>query len=146
MAISALAIWGILAGIFLVLELITVALISIWFFVGSMAAMFLAWFHFPFWLQVLAFVIVSSLTILLMLPAIKKRMGKEKTNLDSIIGQQGLVTEEINNLTNHGRVFVDGKSWAAKSANGKTISPNEIVEVVALQGVHIIVEPIQRKE
>ena len=63
------------------------------------------------------------------------------TNTDRLLGMEAKVTEGIDNDNAAGAVYVDGKTWTARSANGNPIPTGELVEVAAIEGVKLIVRP-----
>jgi len=65
---------------------------------------------------------------------------KEKTNLDRVIGTEGVVTEKITKH-NPGEVKVDGKRWTAVA--DKTIQEGKIVQIIKIEGVKLIVEEVE---
>ena len=79
--------------------------------------------------------------LILTAPLCKKlRVQKnEPTNADRVIGQTGIVTEEINPIDGLGEVKVDGKRWSAKSSDGKIIPEGTIVKIEEISGVKLIV-------
>ena len=110
--------WG---GIFvaaLVIEGLTLQLMSIWFSVGALAALISSFFDVPVAWQWVIFVAVSLILFLATRPLIRKwnHTPTIHTNADSVIGMEGIVKEEINTLEGTGRVFVNGLSWAAQNA------------------------------
>lgn len=77
------------------------------------------------------FVGVSFAALLLTRPLVKKFSTPkiQRTNIDRIIGERAIVTEEIDNLRATGIVKADGKSWSARSADGSIIPAGSVVEV-----------------
>ena len=67
-----------------------------------------------------------------------KKLSKKKisTNLDRVLGMEGIVTEEITKLK-IGEVKVDGKKWSAIS--NEKIKVGEEVIVEDIDGVKLIV-------
>ncbi|MBR6376251.1 MAG: NfeD family protein, partial [Oscillospiraceae bacterium] len=112
--------WLVLAGLFLAVEFGTVALISIWFVVGSVAALISALLGAALWLQILVFALVSLVALLVAFPLVKKRVAAQKvpTNVDALPGRKALVTEAIDNLAGTGTIKLEGKLWTARSADG----------------------------
>ena len=49
------------------------------------------------------------------------------------------VTEDIDNARSSGAVYVDGKTWTARSTDGGRISAGETVEIARMEGVKLIV-------
>ena len=97
--------------------------------------------------QAALFVGVSFAALLLTRPLVKKFSTPkiQRTNIDRIIGERAIVTEEIDNLRAIGVVKADGKSWSARSADGSIIPAGSVVEVQKIDGVKLIVGLIQNK-
>jgi membrane protein implicated in regulation of membrane protease activity len=135
--------WLILVVIFGVLEAASVALTSIWFAAGALVALFVSFLVPVLWIQALVFAVVSLAALLLMRPLAQKMMqpkGKVPTNADRILGQEGVVTETIDNLAATGQVKVSGQVWTARSAGEERIFAGEQVKVLRIDGVKLLVE------
>ncbi len=129
--------------IFVVAEIATVALVSIWFALGSLAALIAAALGLGVWIQVVLFFVVTALVLALLRPFVKKHINVNlhPTNADRVIGMVCKVTEDIDNIAGTGAVTVDGKIWTARSRDGETIAKDALVKPVAIQGVRLIVVP-----
>ena len=126
--------------VFGVVEAATAGLVSIWFVAGSAAALLCALLSGALWLQVALFLLVSAAALAATRPLVR-RMGKTAipTNLDRAIGEQARVTEEIDNAAGTGAVYVDGKTWTARSSDGSTIPIGTGVTVERMEGVKLFV-------
>ena len=136
--------WMIIFIALLLLELATVNLVSIWFALGALASFVLSfWVDSVTW-QIALFVLVSFISLLLTRSFVNKIRGGKvvPTNLDRVIGQIGLVTEEINKLE-PGEVKVDGKRWSAVSS--KKIKVGSKVEILSIDGVKLNVKEIKEE-
>ena len=134
-------VWTISLILFIIIEVITVDLFTIWFIGGSIIALILSLFHAPLFLQILSFFIVSILSIIYLKPILDKCTKKTKTNIDAIIGEKCLVIEEINNLNETGAVKINGLEWTARVENSnEIIKPNTIVVVKSIEGAKVLVE------
>lgn len=136
--------WMIVFIALLLLELATVNLVSIWFALGALASFVLSfWVDNVTW-QIALFVLVSFISLLLTRSFVNKIRGGKvvPTNLDRVIGQIGLVTEEINKLE-PGEVKVDGKRWSAISS--KKIKVGSKVEILSIDGVKLNVKEIKEE-
>lgn len=140
-----LYLWGCALLVFLILEAITAGLSSIWFAAGALCGLIVTLLHGPFWLQILVFLAVSALTLWLTRPLVKKYVNSKitATNADRAIGMEGLVLEEIDNRKTTGIVKVDGKTWSARSADHTIIAKDALVYVRQIDGVKLIVSPLQ---
>ena len=63
------------------------------------------------------------------------------TNADRCLGQTARVTEDIDNLAETGAVYVDGKTWSARSDDGAPLPAGTLVTVLRMEGVKLIVAP-----
>jgi len=142
-------IWLALMVIFIIVEAVcAIHLVSIWFAAGSLVAAVVSLLHGPVWLQTLLFVVVSGGLLALLWPFTKKYLKPtlSKTNVDSIIGSEGYVTADIDNLTASGQVKLNGMEWTARSANGKPIPAGTLVKVDHIEGVKAFVFPVAVEE
>lgn len=140
-------IWLIIIVAFIVLEASTAQLVAVWFIAGSATAFFAALFGAPVWLQITLAVVVSIAALLVVRPIVKKRLTPKTvaTNADMSIGKTAVVTEKIDNEHGHGRVFLDGLSWSARSADDSIIEKDARVTVFAIDGVKLIVNIYKEK-
>ena len=141
-SVSMAVIWLALAVIFLIIEAITVGLATIWFAAGAFAAFVLSLLNVPVLAQVVIFLAVSCCLIVFTRKIFveKLRTGSESTNVDALIGETGIVTEEIRPLT-VGQVKINGQVWSALGKDDETIEKDRLVKVIAIEGVKLIVIP-----
>ena len=129
----------------LAVEAMAPGLVSIWFAFGALAAMISAMLKAPLWLQLVWFAVVSAVSLILTRPLAKKYVNARAvhTNADMAIGQDCVVTEEIDNVLGTGAVTVGGKIWTArmKEADGRA-PKGAVLRVVRIEGVKLIVEEI----
>ena len=139
-------IWLGLMIVFLVVEAACpIHLVSIWFAVGSLAAAVVGALSGPVWLQLALFLVISGGLLALLWPFTRRFLNPKltPTNVDSILGTQGYVTESIDNLDSHGRVKLGGMFWTARSADGSPIPAGTLVRVEKIEGVKAIVSPVK---
>ncbi|MBR5381729.1 MAG: NfeD family protein [Oscillospiraceae bacterium] len=124
-------------------EAISVGLTSIWFALGSFAALIAALLKGPLWLQIVLFVVVSAVTLIFTRPLAKKYINSRRvaTNADRVFTITGVVREDIDNLQAKGVVAVDGKDWSARSLTGEPIPAGTKVRTKKIDGVKLIVVP-----
>ena len=144
----ATTVWLVLLVGFIIAEAACpIHLISIWFAVGALAAAITAMLGGEIWLQALVFLVVSGALLAALWPFVKKVLNPHltKTNVDSVVGTQGYVTEDINNLTANGQVKLGGMYWTARSADDRPIPAGTLVRVDHIEGVKVIVTPVKEK-
>lgn len=127
--------------LFGLLEAATVNLVSLWFMGGALAAIVVSLFGGPIWLQILLFFLVSIGLLACLRPLVRKKFnpGIVKTNADSAIGKEAVVTEAINNLNATGQVKLGGMYWTARSESGEEIPEGTVVTICKIEGVKAIV-------
>ena len=101
----------------ILLEAITVQLVSIWFVLGALVALLCSLLTDHVGLQLAVFAIVTLLSLVFTRPLVQRKIHTkaEPTNADRVIGQAALVTEEINNEIGTGMVNVAGQIWTARA-------------------------------
>ena len=137
--------WLVLMVMFLLLEAGTVAVVSLWFAAGSLAALLAALAHGPVWLQTLLFLVVSAGLLLALRPLAKKYLSPKltATNVDSVVGSTGLVTAAIDNVSAAGQVKLGAMEWTARSTSGQPIPVGTRVKVDKIEGVKVYVSPAE---
>lgn len=136
-----IATWLIIFAACLVIEIITLGLTTIWACGGALIAMIIAFFSGSLALQVVAFLIVTTILFFTTRPLAKKHMDNklEKTNVESLIGKHVIVSADIDNLKSQGQVMIGGVEWTARSKNGDTIESGTEVVIDEISGVKVIV-------
>ena len=133
--------WLLIVVLLGILEIMTTNLVSIWFVISGILSMITSLFITNVTIQITIFVIFGVLFMLLTKNTVKKIVPKkEKTNLDRVVGMEGIVTKKITKNTS-GEVKVDGKYWTATA--DKTILPDTIVKVLALNSTKLKVEIVK---
>lgn len=139
-----MVIWLVLLVAFSAAEAMTVGLVSLWFALGSLCALLMSLFIENIWAEISIFLLVSIVTLLLLRPLMNRYFSEKDmkhTNLDLVVGADGVVLEEIDNLFARGQVKVRGQVWSARSQSGQTISAGTIITVLRIEGVKVFVQP-----
>lgn len=132
--------------VFLLLEAVTVTIVSLWFAVGALAAIVVNLCGGPVWLQVTVFAVVSVVMLAALRPIAKAWLRpKARTNVDSVIGTEGYVIEPIDNIAATGRVKLGSMDWTARSADGAVIPAGALVRVKRIEGVKAFVSQVKEK-
>lgn len=136
-------VWVAVTVLAIVIEAVTVSLVSIWFIPGSVLALILSFFKVPVWVQFTVFIVVSVIMLLLAKFVFKKAFRKKSTEatnvVDAVIGKSAVVTERVSNLDGTGAVKVLGKEWSALAEpDGDVFEVGEIVNVEKIQGVKLV--------
>ena len=136
-------IWVALVIIFALIEVFTFGLYTIWFALAALVMVFLSRLSIAIPLQILIFLAISGVLLFFTRPiAVKKlKIGKEKTNVEGLIGKHALVTTKICEFEK-GEIKLDGQIWLAISENNSEIPEGIKCEVVRIEGVKAIVRPL----
>ncbi|MFW5867121.1 MAG: NfeD family protein [Armatimonadota bacterium] len=133
-------IWIIVGVIALIIDLLSGTMFMLWvaggcFVGGAVAALFpeVAWAPWA------AF--AGSTAVLLYLGRPLARRFQQQTltpsNVDAVIGQEGIVLEAIDPVSNTGRVRIGSEEWRARS--DEQIDPGERVCVLGVEGATAVV-------
>jgi len=134
-------VWLILAGIFIIAEIVTMGFLIFWLGLGALCAMIVSFFTDNIIIQTAVFVITSTLFICLTRPLAKKlnKKDKKETNVNAIIGKKAIVLKDINPTLGVGQIKVDGQVWSAKCEDGTTIKQDTEVLILTIEGVKAVV-------
>ena len=142
--------WLWLGGVVLfgAVEAATAGLVSIWFAAGAVAGLIAAWLGAGVAAQVVLFAVVSAAALAVTRPLVRRyAAGKAvPTNLDRVLGDTGRVTETIDNARSAGAVYVDGKTWTARSDDGAVIPQGTTVKILRMEGVKLYVRPARNPD
>ena len=138
-------VWLVLLAAFLITEAATVTVVSLWFAVGSLAALIASLLGAALWLQILLFLAVSAVALAALRPIVRKYIHPKltATNVDSVIGSVGLVTAAIDNVSATGQVKLGAMEWTARSTSGTPLAAGTLVKVDRIEGVKVFVSPAE---
>lgn len=128
--------------VFIVVEIATMGLTTIWFAAGALAAVLASALGVPLGIQITLFLAVSLVLLFFTRPLAVKYFNKDriKTNAESLVGRQAIVTGEIDNRKGVGQVTVNGQEWSARTAEeGVQVPVGSMVDILAINGVKLIV-------
>ena len=139
-------IWLIIAGVALIVEIMTVGFLVFWLAIGALIAMVVSFFIDSILVQTAVFVVSSAILIFATKPFVKKFANTKnvKTNAFSIIGKEGLVIKDIDSINEKGQVKVSGETWTAIGKDDEKIPVGTKVKVTEIDGVKAIVVPLEK--
>ena len=135
--------WMVILILCIVIEVLTLGRTTIWFAAGALVAIFAALLYAPIFVQVILFLLVSLTLLFFTRPIAVKYFNRDrvKTNVESMVGRQAIVTGEIDNVQATGQVTVSGQEWSARTVEeGITLTEGSVVIVRAISGVKLMVE------
>lgn len=140
--------WLIAFAVLVGVEAATMALTTVWFAGGALAAFACAYLGAGIKLQLVVFVTVSFVLLFLTRPLALRFLNRHtvKTNVDSLVGRQARITAEVNNALGEGTAVVNGQEWTARAEKDEDIYPADTaVEICAIRGVKLIVRRVQEE-
>lgn len=135
--------WAVLAMVFFLAEIFTAGFVLACFGFGAAVAAVLAFFGFGLAGQLAAFVVLSTVAVVVSRPLADRFTGPqpEGVGVDRVLGKGAVVTEAIAALTARGRVRVEREEWRAEAADGGDIPVGTEVVVVGIEGTRLRVRP-----
>lgn len=133
--------WLLIAVVFMIIEALTLGIVSIWFALGAIVAMLFAFVVDSFFIQLVIF-LASSLVLVATTRKIaveKLKIGQHKTNIDELIGKECIVVKPMSMLET-GEIKLDGKIWRAVSESKQNYEVNDVTTVLRIEGVTIVVK------
>ncbi len=123
----------------LIIEGATMQLVTVWFALGALAAYLISLVGAPVWLQVVVFIIATVLMLIFLFPLARKRLkvGQYKTNVDSLIGKDAVISEAIT-FNEIGAASVNGVIWSATGEGAYEVG--ERVTIIEVRGNRLIVK------
>ncbi len=140
-------VWLIVAVAFGIAELMTTSLTLVWFSIGALILMVLSTFIESIIIQIALFAAIS-ITLLVVFTKYfvdKDKNYKYNTNLQGIEQKTGIVKEEIPQYMT-GIVTLTGEDWTAISENGEKIQVGQLVKVIRIEGVKLVVKPVNNQD
>ncbi len=109
---------------------------------GALAASGSSWLlHSPVWVDAAVFLVSSVLLLVLVRPALRRRLTPAKglpTGIKALEGKSALVVERV--AQDAGQVKLDGQVWTARPVNETDVyEPGERVTVMQINGATAVV-------
>ena len=141
-------IWLVLFVVFLMFEVNTISLTSVWFAGGALVAMIAALLDAVVWVQIVLFVGVSGILLTLLRPILRKFITPKltKTNIDAVIDSRGIVLTEINNELSQGQVKLGAMEWTARSTTDEVLPVGTQIKVDRIEGVKVFVSKVSSEK
>ena len=135
-------IWAAILVVAIIVEMQTADMVTIWFMPSALVAMILSLFELGIWLQCTAFVLLTTVMLILsktVFRSVFQKKAPERTNADALIGQKAIILEPINNKQGQGSAKLNGLVWSARAENENDVFvPGDVVIVKAISGVKLI--------
>ncbi len=135
--------WLAVGVFFLIVELLTTALVSIWFVPSAIITCLLSFVVDSLLIQVAIFVVLSAIFMVVCRKIYNKHIKKPVDDVDqneNLLGKTATVTENTNAIT--GRILVGDVYWKAVSENGDIIPKGETVKIKSVNGTTLVINKL----
>ena len=135
--------WLVVGILFLIVELMTTALVSIWFVPAAIITCLLSFVVNGFLWQTAIFVVLSAVFMVVCRKIYNKHIKKPVDDVDhneKLIGKTATVAEDTNGFT--GRILVGDIYWKAVSENGEAIPKGETVIIKGINGTTLVINKL----
>jgi len=137
--------WVIVAIVFAVAEVMTVAFFAVFLTIGALAAAVVSLLGFGLLVQAIVLGVIGVAGIMIARPFLVERLHIGRPTLrsgaDSMVGQQAILLEPILGVGQPGHVKIAGELWPALTEDGSPVPVNTLVVVTALRSTTLIVRP-----
>lgn len=143
---TAVAVWLLVAVLLVVAELLTLAFVALYFAVGAVGAAIAGGLGANVGIQLAVFGIVSLASLVVTRRPLRRALGRTPavvSNAPTVIGKRAVVTRPIlEGPGQRGQVRVGTEEWSARGESENAIVEGSTVEVVAIDGVSLVVRPV----
>lgn len=141
-------IWLAIMAVTVIIEIVTLDLVSIWFAFGAVIPFILSAIGgIAIEIQIAVFVAVSALLIIFLRKNAQKLLFKnmnQKTNVDAFEGKKVRLLEDTD-FEHNGSVKINDVTWTAISESGELIKAGQLVEIKKVDGNKLIVIPVSQE-
>lgn len=133
--------WVAVGVFFLIVELLTTALVSIWFVPAAIITCLFSLVVHSFVWQIALFVVLSAVFMVLFRKIYNKYIKKDKDEIkqeEHLIGKTAKTSEDTD--SHGGRVLAGDVYWRAVTENGEKIEKDETVIITGVQGTTLIIK------
>jgi len=132
--------WIVIGVVTLVIDLITSSFLFCWFTIGSIAALVGYTAGASDWVQWAIFLIVSTISMAIGYPLVKKVIKKSVPKVDTMeegyIGRSLIIDEEV---IEKAQIKVDGIYWTVKNM-GTPIRKGDKVQIIGIEGNKLLIK------
>ncbi len=123
-------------------EALTMQLTTVWAAVSALVMIFVSRTGLAFSWQLVIFLVLTILLVVLTRPLVLKKLniGKNATNINSMEGQEVLVTKAVSKFQKGEAKATNGVVWTVTSQDGEDINVDYVCQVVGVEGNTLIIK------
>jgi membrane protein implicated in regulation of membrane protease activity len=135
--------WIIVAIVFAVAEVVTVAFFAVFITIGALAAALVSLLGFDFWVQAVVLGVIGVVGVFTARPFLVQRLhiGRRRleSGAESMIGQRAVLIDPILASGQPGHLKIAGELWPAITEDGSPLPANTPVVVTSLRSTVLVV-------
>jgi membrane protein implicated in regulation of membrane protease activity len=135
--------WVIVAIVFAIVEVMTVAFFAVFITIGALGAAIVSLLGFNPLVQAIVLGVIGVAGILIARPFLVERLhigrGRLRSGAESMVGQQAVLLEPILGVGQPGHLKIAGELWPALTDDGSAVPVNTLVVITALRSTTLIV-------
>jgi membrane protein implicated in regulation of membrane protease activity len=135
--------WVIVAIVFAIVEIMTVAFFAVFISIGALGAAIVSLLGFNGLVQAIVLAVLGVAGILIARPFLVERLHIGRPTLrsgaDSMVGERAVLLEPILGVGQPGHIKIAGELWPAMTEDGSPVPVNTLVVVTALRSTTLIV-------
>lgn len=119
-----------------VIEALTMGLTTIWGAIAAFPLIFIARTSLPLKWQLLIFAVLVLVLVLFTRPFVVKKLkiGKDKTNVNTMVGEEVLITKTITKFEKGEAKAKNGVIWSVTTADGNEVKEGSVAKVISVDG------------
>ncbi|MCQ2589826.1 MAG: NfeD family protein [Treponema sp.] len=119
-----------------VIEALTLGLTTIWGAIAAFPLIFIARTSLPLKWQLLIFAVLVLVLVLFTRPFVVKKLkiGKDKTNVNTMVGEEVLITKTITKFEKGEAKAKNGVIWSVTTADGNEVKEGSVAKVISVDG------------
>lgn len=136
-------IWVIIGLVLIVAEIATQGFLCLWIGLSCLITSVFVYFNADTPLILTVFILSSGILSFFGTPVLRNFQNRKKqneVNINSVIGEVGIVIEDIDFKSNTGKVRVGFENWKALAKDKEIIKTEQKVKVIGIDGIKVIVE------
>lgn len=135
-------IWVAVFAVSVIIEAATMGLVTVWGAISALIMAFIAQTGLAIGWQILIFLFITLLLLLTTRPVVVKKLkvGRNRTNVDTLLGEDVIVTKAVSRFEKGEARSKNGVIWAVTASDDSEIGEGAVCTVKEVQGNTLTVE------
>ena len=135
-------IWVAVFAVLVIIEAATMGLVTVWGAISALIMAFVAQTGLAIGWQILIFLAITLLLLLTTRPVLVKKLkiGRNRTNVDTMLGEDVIVTKAVKRFEKGEARSKNGVIWAVTATDDSEIEEGAVCTVKEVQGNTLTVE------